>query len=239
MNKLLLIPVLALAVAGGYRLMDCGRLSEGATLQNAPGHPSKTSGQKQSAGAGNVELHAWGYSPFGPSPATSFLERKTHVSERMEKMRKAGLKTPEKYFSMPLKTLQELGKEGDVFALLQLGQQFWDENATLEQDPDYDFTVNPKVLASRYMNEAFLAGYNHAALVLAERLAQQSPTDGYTWALVAQQFGDKDASQLLQTLSHQLSSKQSQEAQLAAMNKNLEVSKLWREKLYPAPNPTP
>ena len=103
----------------------------------------------------------------------------------------------------------------------------------LEQDPDYDFKADPRSLALQYTQEAFLAGYNRAALVLANRLSQENPTEAYAWALISQELGDRDANKVLLATSSQLNLPQIQQAQLIALKKNLELSKLWRTKLYP------
>lgn len=184
-------------------------------------------------GDANSAMTAWGYSPFSTAPPPVVPDAKTRATERMKKMQEMGLNTPEKYFFMPLRTLKELGKTGDVFALLQLGQQYWDEVAMLEQDPDYDFKANPRSLALQYTQEAYLAGYNRAALVLANRLSQDNPTEAYAWALVSQELGDRDANKVLLSTSSQLNLPQIQQAQLIALKKNIELSKLWRTKLYP------
>ncbi|MBV6320634.1 hypothetical protein [Duganella violaceipulchra] len=234
MNKLFFIALIPLTIGGGYYLLG-GEPRPSNTPIGGPGSPpAKATAQTPTKeGAGPV-MRAWGYSPFGTASPSTVPDAKTLATERMEKMRKMGVGTPEKYFYMPLKVLKELGKTGDPFALLQLGQQYWDEGAMLEQDPDYDFKENPKSLALRYTNEAFLAGYNRAALILANRLSQENPTEAYAWALVSQESGDKDANKVLLSTAPQLDLPQIQQAQLIAMNKNLELSKLWAIKLYPS-----
>ncbi|MCU6497764.1 hypothetical protein LPN04_08170 [Rugamonas sp. A1-17] len=237
MNKrLFFFTLIPLAMVGGYCLLGGEQQLSNTSIRKPDSTPTKVVAQSSiKDGAGTI-MTAWGYSPFSTASPSTVPDTKTLATERMEKMRSMGVNTPEKYFFMPLKTLKELGKMGDTFALLQLGQQYWDERAMLEQDPDYDFKENPKALALQYTNEAFLAGYNHAALILAHRLSQENPTEAYAWALVSRELGDTDANKVLLSTSSLLNSPQIQQAQLIAMNKSLELSKLWAAKLYPNEN---
>lgn len=155
----------------------------------------------------------WAISPFGKG-APVIKDAQLRAAERRLTMEKNGYGTPLHYYEMPVKQLKDLAKNKDVFALLQLSEQYWSENLALEQDPDYDFGRYHKDVANEYLAEAVAAGHIHAAIILAARFgSDHNPSEAYVWTLVAGRLGELSGDALSRQATSHLTQQQIQDAQ--------------------------
>lgn len=133
----------------------------------------------------------WGSSPFDAHGGIALIDRVKLISDRKARMKKLGYETPEIYYSMSLKKLRALAKTGDMFALAQLGEQYFSESDVLELDPDYDFSVSPRGEAKKYLTLAINAGHVRVAAVLAKQYAAEGQmVEAYAWNILAEKVGD-------------------------------------------------
>ncbi len=131
-------------------------------------------------------------SPFG-----QYVPETTHEMNYRRELRRKRMSgkymTPPEYFTMNLAQLTALAKGGDVYAMIQLGEQFAHESSALERDPAYDWNnKNSMAIADRHFASAIAGGYTVVAGAQALRYAQAgSPVEAYAWSLVAERFNDR------------------------------------------------
>ncbi|MYM29804.1 hypothetical protein GTP58_15845 [Duganella sp. CY15W] len=144
-----------------------------------------------------------------PTPAEMAAIRQ----QRKQRMQAQGYPTPDAYFEMDLKQLNALADKGDVYAMLQLGEQYYNESASLQWDQDYNFNADPQQLGKQYLGDAAIAGHLHTGLVLAQKyLNDQQPDEAYAWLLLSKRLGDPAASSQLEELAGRLTPAQQQTA---------------------------
>jgi hypothetical protein len=151
----------------------------------APGHVMNIATQPAEGQA------SWTKSPFakGAPPVQASLAAR--IEQRKERMKAKGIDTPPEYNTMDLKTLHSRAKRGDLFAMLQLAEQYAEEADALESDPAFDVKQSPNTLSKKYLADAMAAGHNHSAAVLAKKHAEEhNPVDAYAWHVLSERLGD-------------------------------------------------
>ena len=131
-------------------------------------------------------------SPFGLGNPPRQEDASVRIGRLQKKMEKMGFFTPEKYYKFNLKTLKTMADAGDMFAALQLSEQYHSENSALESDPDYDFSASPTVESNKYLAKAAAMGVVRAGTLLSLRYHdEERPLDAHAWKIVSEKFGDK------------------------------------------------
>ena len=134
-------------------------------------------------------------------------------------MAQGGYGTPAEYFYLPLTKLKELAANGNVFALLQLGQQYWDEPDAMVSEAGFDTSAPPNKLAVAYFSRAIMAGATQPALTLATRLSASEPSEAYAWALFAETLQIGGATEIASKLRAGLSERDIDAARISAEQK--------------------
>lgn len=107
-------------------------------------------------------------------------------------MKKGGYSTPSYYFTMNLKQLEKLAKDGDRYAILQLGEQYWEDVELIQWDPDFKSNESSRTIATRYFERAILEGQFDIAAVLAQKAVEdQDLIEGQAWQIVFQRISEK------------------------------------------------
>ena len=127
-------------------------------------------------------------------PASSPKETQGQgIIERAKRMAQGKYSTPEEYFTKGIKELTILAEEGDVYAMLQLGEQYSSELTNLTNNFSPAAYQNPNERANQYFEQALLAGFTHGAAVIAYKESQNNHfVDAYAWDRVAQALNDPD-----------------------------------------------
>lgn len=134
---------------------------------------------------------SWSKSPFAKGAPAAQASQATRIEQRKERMKAKGIDTPPEYDTMDLKTLHSQAKRGDLFAMLQLAEQYAEEADALESDPAFDVKQSPNALSKKYLADAMAAGHNHSAAVLAKKHAEEhNPVDAYAWHMLSERLGD-------------------------------------------------
>lgn len=132
----------------------------------------------------------WGQSPFS-STVPQRADEAVRVARRRAKMAAAQYETPPQYYTMSLAQLQKLAGKGDVFAMIQLGEQYAFEQEALEFDPAFDVRADPKGVSKHFFIQAIGRGYTHLASVLASQaLEGGNLVEAYSWHLLAESYND-------------------------------------------------
>ncbi|WP_332851463.1 hypothetical protein [Duganella sp. S19_KUP01_CR8] len=152
----------------------------------AAGAPAHAAEVQTASGATN-----WLMSPFGRGAASEIDQAKL-LEERKLRMKQGGYFTPEEYFSLPLAELNRRAKAGDLYAMLQLAQQYYYESAALQSSDGFDTEANPKELGRQYFADAAVAGHIQIIAVLVQLYdAEGDAGKAYAWELFAGQMGLK------------------------------------------------
>ncbi|WP_332854862.1 hypothetical protein [Duganella sp. S19_KUP01_CR8] len=163
-------------------------------------------------------------SPFGrgaPPPPKSLEER---IRVRKVRMEKNGYSTPPEYYAMSLQELHIRAKQNDVYALLQLGEQYWSESEELVDAPSFDKALPPKDNAIKWMTAAVGQGHSRAAtLVSLMYESQGQELQAYTWALISERMGDLSIQDHRKGFEAQLTENQRYQAVLMADKTNSEI----------------
>ncbi|WGG52096.1 hypothetical protein [Rugamonas sp. DEMB1] len=134
-------------------------------------------------------MNGFGLSPFSlgapvPPDPTEIIKQRKQI------MTAGGYTTPEKYFYMNVKELTDLGRAGDVFASLQLGERYWNEAKSLEYDPDMDYSDAPKNIAVRHFLVAIREGAGNVIPIVAKRMLEDGEIiDAVAWNMISQRGG--------------------------------------------------
>lgn len=175
-----------------------------------------SSAPRFTAQANNVQS---GHSPFSDSAANDTTLAQQRYEAREKRMAQGGYGTPTEYYYLPLTKLKELASRGDIYALLQLGQQYWDEPDALASEAGFDRSAPSNKLAVEYLSRAVMAGATQPALTLATRLAASDPTESYAWALFAEKLQITGATEMASQLRARLSDRDISAALLSAEQK--------------------
>lgn len=163
-------------------------------------------------------------SPFGKGPPPMPRTAEQRARERKLLMERNHYSTPPAYFTMSLHELQERAKQKDVFALLQLGEQYWSESEEIANDPAYDKELSPKQNAINMMIAAAGQGHSKAAALVSNMYASQgADIDAYVWSLVSERMGDSSLQAQRSIYEERLSSNQRAEAMSRAGAANTQI----------------
>jgi len=114
-----------------------------------------------------------------------------HIVARQQKMQALMTGSPPEYYTMTLAQLRELARHGDADAMMQLAEQYANEDGRLRADPDYPVAGNTRDLAKGYLADAMLAGRIRAAALLSKQLFDENQVgEAYAWRLVSEKLGD-------------------------------------------------
>jgi hypothetical protein len=134
----------------------------------------------------------WGASPFSNTIPVRENEA-VRIAKRRTKMESGNYQTPPEYDTMNLAHLRHLARQGDVFAMVQLGEQYSSELEALQHDPAFEVGANPNRLAKHYFTQAIGRGHTHLVSVLASTALEKGDVaEAYAWHLVSEKFNDKD-----------------------------------------------
>ncbi|AKU21644.1 hypothetical protein [Massilia sp. NR 4-1] len=133
---------------------------------------------------------SWARSPFGRA-APLAESRPRAIERRKERMKEGGYYTPEAYFTLPLKELQKRAKAGDIYALLQLGQQYYYEGPALLEEDGYKLDEDPRFVGKRHFADAAVGGHGQMPAVLTQLYAAEGDmVNAYAWRLFGEQLGE-------------------------------------------------
>ncbi|WP_256079005.1 hypothetical protein [Massilia sp. YIM B04103] len=129
-------------------------------------------------------------SPFG-NASSQDVKIAGQVDARSKKMMERGYGTPAEYHIAPLAQLQLMAKQGDVYALLQLGEQLRNESGELVKQEGYDFSASAREQSYKYFAKAVEIGHIRAAAILAKNYAEDGNlVEAYAWNALAKTLGD-------------------------------------------------
>lgn len=134
--------------------------------------------------------------------------------------------TPPEYFKMSLRELNERASKNDVYALLQLGEQYWKESDELVDDPAYDRSATPSQHATKFMIEAVAQGHSHAATVVSAIYEDQGQKlEAYAWTLVSQSVMDRSFDEKAATYEQKFTKEQRDAAEVIAAKEQAKIYK--------------
>ncbi len=112
-------------------------------------------------------------------------------AEKERKMQELGYLLPPEYHDKDLFTLQALAKNGDIWALVHLGERYYFDIGVRADHPDRRAALDYPKLAKDAFREALARGHRHSAAILAEvHLLEKNSVDAYAWILIAEKQGD-------------------------------------------------
>ncbi len=197
-----------------------------------------SSGRPPQVTAPSLASHPGPTSPFGRGepPPRSAAER---VLQRTARMQQGGYSTPPAYFSMSLQELHARAKQNDIFALLQLGEQYWSESEDISSDPAFDSSLSPKEKAIKLIAAAAEHGQLHAATIVTSMYESQGQDVlAYAWALVSQRTGDLPNQDQSKRYENRLTPAQRQQAEVQAEQTGLAIKNNLIEALKRDGSPT-
>lgn len=132
---------------------------------------------------------AWSPDPMAASRPHAGLP--PHVVARQKKMQALMTRSPPQYDTMTLGQLRELAKHGDADAMMQLAEQYANEDARLRADPDYPVAENTRELTRGYLADALVSGRIRAAALLSKQLFDENKLgEAFAWRRVSEKLGD-------------------------------------------------
>lgn len=153
--------------------------------------PERSAAQPARPAAGAAHGPAWARSPFGPGTAAA-EDLPRQIERRKELMKQGGYSTPDEYFTLPLRELQRRAKAGDLYALLQLGQQYYYEPDTLLAEDGFDPGADARAAGRRHFSDAAIGGHGQMPAVLMQLYAAEGDiVSAYAWQLFGEQMGEK------------------------------------------------
>ncbi|UTY60206.1 hypothetical protein [Massilia sp. erpn] len=167
-----------------------------APITTAASAAGKTAVPAAPAISGAPDSPSWARSPFGRAVPLAD-SRPRPIERRKEQMKAGGYYTPEEYFTLPLKELQTRAKAGDIYALLQLGQQYYYEGPALQEEEGYQLDEDPRFVGKRHFAAAAVGGHGQMPAVLAQLYAAEGDmVNAYAWQLFGEQLGEHYAKRL-------------------------------------------
>lgn len=140
---------------------------------------------------------------------------------------------------MSLRELKIKSEKKDVFALLQLGEQYWSEADDIVNDPSYDGSQPSKQLATNYMIEAARQGHSQVSNTVTTMYEERGEeVQAYAWSLVSQLMLDKSYAERSTAYAAHLSKAQRDEAEDIAFKEYAEIRKVLNARFLNA-NATP
>jgi len=128
-------------------------------------------------------------SPFGTATYTP-PDQAELLKKRKERLARDGYALPEKYLTMNVAELTDLGKGGDALAAIQLADRYWNEADAMQAEAGMDFSESPRAVAMRYFTLAARGGAGTIPETVAKRLYESGGdvTDAAAWDMVARRF---------------------------------------------------
>ncbi|MBC3881772.1 hypothetical protein H8K35_11210 [Undibacterium sp. LX40W] len=110
---------------------------------------------------------------------------------RRKKMSDLGYMVPTDYYTKDLKTLKQLAKSGDAYAMVHLGEKYYFELNGQTNNPEFEQGVDYPAAAKQSFKDALVAGNVRSAGIIAELYFQEkNSTEAYAWHLISDQLGD-------------------------------------------------
>lgn len=110
---------------------------------------------------------------------------------RRKKMAALGYMVPTDYYSKDVKTLKQLAKAGDAYAMVHLGEKYYFELNGQTANPEFEQGVDYPAAAKQAFKDALVAGNVRSAGIIAELYFQEkNVAEAYAWHLVSDQLGD-------------------------------------------------
>lgn len=110
---------------------------------------------------------------------------------RRQKLQSLGYMVPTDYYTKDLKTLRQLAKAGDAYAMVHLGEKYAFELNGQTSHPEFEQGVDYAKAAKQSFKDALVAGNTRSAGIIAELYFQEkNVTEAYAWHLVSDQLGD-------------------------------------------------
>ena len=219
-SKLLTITGACAMLAIGYFVFDAADPAPQSPVSPQLTEPAPSASASNAPRFGDHPSHIQsGSSPFSGAAARETALTQQRHDAREKRMAQGGYGTPAEYFYLPLTKLKELASNGDIYALLQLGQQYWDEPDVIASEAGFDTSAPPNKLAVEYLSRAVMAGATQPALTLATRLSASDPTESYAWALFAEKLQIPDATETATKLRTRLSDRDIDVARISADQK--------------------
>ncbi|NVE00315.1 hypothetical protein [Massilia sp. BJB1822] len=186
-----------------------------AHLSAATAPAGKAAAPATQAAPGSLDSPSWARSPFGRA-APLAENRPRAIERRKEQMKEGGYYTPDEYFTLPLKELQKRAKAGDIYALLQLGQQYYYEGPALLEEDGYKLDEDPRFVGKRHFADAAVGGHGQMPAVLTRLYAAEGDmVNAYAWQLFGEQLGEHYAKRLdISQLNNQQQNLAKQQASL-------------------------
>ena len=108
-----------------------------------------------------------------------------------KKMEALGYMVPPSYYAKNLTTLREMGRQGDAFALVHLGEKYYFELNGQKNNPEFDPAMDYPAAAKKSFSEALAVGNIRSAGIISELYLQENnPVDAYAWHLLSKRLGD-------------------------------------------------
>lgn len=197
--------------------------------------PSPPTATQPAPGAGTAGAVADGSPralPFTGTTDAVHSAAQQRIELREQRMAQGGYGTPQEYFYLPLAKLREMGARGDIYALLQLGQQYWDEPDTIASQHGLDNGVPAARQAEAYFTQAVMSGATRPALTLASKLSASDPVESYAWATFAEKLQLQGAPELVAQLRARLTERELEAAMASSDKKYAEFT----SNATPSPN---
>ncbi|MBB3118408.1 hypothetical protein FHS03_001439 [Massilia violacea] len=165
-------------------------------IASAAAPAGKAAAPAAPAASASPDTPSWSRSPFGRAAPLAESQPRA-IERRKEQMKEGGYYTPEEYFTLPLKELQKRAKAGDIYALLQLGQQYYYEGPALLEEDGYQLDEDPRFVGKRHFADAAVGGHGQMPAVLAQLYAAEGDmVNAYAWRLFGEQLGEHYAKPL-------------------------------------------
>lgn len=110
---------------------------------------------------------------------------------RRKKMQALGYMVPTDYYQKDLRTLRQMAKNGDAYAMVHLGEKYYFELNGRDQSPDFEKGVDYAAQARQSFSQALAAGNIRSAAIISETYMQENKrVEAYAWHLLSEQLGD-------------------------------------------------
>ena len=154
----------------------------------------------------STQMESWQTSPFASGEGKLGNEASTSSKPaspeaevvsaeelaRRKKMQDLGYMVPTDYYQKDLRTLRQMAKNGDAFAMVHLGEKYYFELNGRDQSPDFEKGVDYATEARRSFSQALAAGNIRSAAIISETYMQENKRiEAYAWHMLSEQLGDR------------------------------------------------